>query len=161
MIEATFQQIAQTLGSLAPFLALLVIPGGWLFHRKIIKPLSFVLGFKQEDSPTGEPIPSIPVQLAEMRKNQTEMRDNQELFKEQVRVITAEVHPNGGNSLRDVVDRNDRNTRDLSMKVVDLQGTLDAHLIEERKEQAITAALAAETAKKLAGLIEGSHHAQG
>jgi hypothetical protein len=146
MIDATgFTSFAQSLGGLATFVAVLLIPGAWLFHRKVIKPLSFVLGLKQEDSPTGEPIPSIPVQLAEMRKNQ-------EVFKEQVRTINAEVHPNGGNSLRDAVDSNGRNTRELSMKVVDLQGTLASHLAEERREREKIATLALKTAAELAAL---------
>jgi hypothetical protein len=146
MIDATsFEQFTQSLGGIATFLAVLLIPAAWLFHRKVIRPLSFVLGLKQEDSPTGEPIPSIPVQLAAMRKNQEE-------FKGEIQTINAEVHPNSGKSLRDVVDRNDRNTRDLSMKVVDLQGTIDAHLAEERREREKIAALALKTAADLATL---------
>jgi hypothetical protein len=145
LLATSWTSAGPALGGIATFFILFVLPAAWFFHRKVIRPLSFVLGLKAEESPTGEPIPSIPVQLAEMRRNQEE-------FKGQIKVINAEVHPNGGSSMRDVVDRNDRNTRDLSMKVVDLQESLDKHLAEERREREKIAALALKAAADLAAL---------
>jgi len=146
MIAAiNYDHVAQILGSLTPFLALLILPAAWFLNKKVIKPLTFVLGLKQEDSPTGEPIPSIPVQLSEMRKEQSAL-------KTQVRVINAQVHPNGGSSMRDVVDCNSRDTKHVTLKVADLQRTLDDHLAEEQGEREKIAALTLKTAAEVATL---------
>jgi hypothetical protein len=111
---------AQGLGGIATFIVVLVLPAAWFFHRKVIRPLSWMLGLKAEESPTGEEILPIPQQLVVMRKNQDEVKGN--LVK-----LTAEMHPNGGGSMRDSIDRNERLTAATQLRVINLEGVMARH----------------------------------
>ena len=118
-----FTSASTILSGFAIFFAVGILPAAWWFHRKVVKPLSFVLGLKKEDSPSGEEIPSIPVQRAAMRKNQESFKKTQAELQGQVVTLTAEMHPNGGHSMRDAVDK-------LSVNVIDLDKKLTNHLKE-------------------------------
>jgi hypothetical protein len=126
-----FTETAQALAGFATFLVILIIPALWFFNKKVIKPLSWVLGLKKEDSPTGEEILPIPQQLAqlrashvELRSAQTEMRTTQVELQGSLAKITTEMHSNGGSTLRDSVDRNERMTKDLVVRVINLEDHL-------------------------------------
>lgn len=92
--------VGETLGGLATFVVLLAVPVALLFHRKVIRPLRWVLGVTADDSPTGEAILPVPQQLAELRKAQ-----------EQILVASRELIDDGGNSIKDRV----RMTHKLAM----------------------------------------------
>ena len=151
MIAAIDWTAASTiLSGFAIFFAVGILPAAWWFHRKVVKPLSFVLGLKQEDSPTGEQIPSIPIQLNDMRKNQVEFKAAQVNQSGEIAIIKAEVFPNHGGSLRDVVDRSETGLAAVKLQVVDVQTTLDKHVSDEKIERERIAALALKTASELA-----------
>ncbi len=154
MIAAAIDWTAAStvLSGFAIFFVVALIPGAIWFHRKVIRPLSFVLGLKAEESPTGQAIPPIPTQISELREIASAVQTKQVENARQIGLLTAEMHPNGGHSMRDVVDRNERNTAELSVKVVDLQGILTNHLADEKGERDKTAALALKTAAELATL---------
>ena len=107
---AWYESAGSIVGALVAFVALILIPAYWFLHRKVIKPLSFVLGLKQEDSPTGTAIPNIPMQLAAIR---------------------AELHPNGGSSMRDSIDRNERSVQQVNLRLVDLDQAIRTHVAED------------------------------
>jgi hypothetical protein len=140
------------LGGIATFFILFVLPAAWFFHRKVIRPLSFVLGLKAEESPTGEPIPSIPVQLADMRKNQIDFRTVQAKTATEVASIKAELHPNSGHSMRDVTDRTEASLKEVRLQVVDVQTALERHLVEEQVARQAVSDLASRTAAELAAV---------
>ncbi len=98
------------LSGFAILVTVCVIPAGVLFHKRVVRPLSFVLGLKAEDSPTGEKIPTIPQQLAQIR---------------------AELHPNGGSSMRDSVDRAEKLSHTTLARVIDLEGAVRSHVADD------------------------------
>jgi hypothetical protein len=152
MLEATFDWggVGAILGGCATFLAIVVAPLALLFHRRVIKPLSWVLGLKADESPTGEEVLPVPRQLAELRKGQQAakldhdtltltvagMKLQQETTAANIKEIRAEVFPNHGSSLRDAVDKNGRTVETVRVEVVDLHEALDTHLVEARKDHA-------------------------
>jgi len=140
------------LSGFAVFFVIALIPLGLWFHRKVIRPLGFVLGLKATESPTGEEIPSIPVQLAELRKGYVEMRTTQVRISGHITSIQAELHPDSGSSLRDSMDRSEAITKAVHLQVVDLQKTVETHMADERKEREKVSALALKTAAELAAL---------
>jgi hypothetical protein len=132
------------MGGLATFFVLVVAPLAWFFHRKVIKPLSFVLGLKQEDSPTGEPIASIPIQLAGLRKNQEAFVNVQTEQGRDIALIKSEVFPNHGSSLRDAVDHHGTELTEVRLQVVDLQDAISRAEADRRR----VAQLAVDTATR-------------
>ena len=121
MIAAIDWTAASTvLSGFAIFFVVALIPGAIWFHRKVIRPLSFVLGLKAEESPTGEAIPPIPSQLADMRKNQIEFKSAMVKQDGQIAIIKAELFPNHGGSLRDTADRAEAAVSEVRTKVIDL-----------------------------------------
>jgi len=138
MIEASiWSGLGPALGGLATFVVVLVVPAIILFHRKVIRPLRFVLGIKEDESPTGEAIPSIPRQLALLRTDQVKLIGN-------VGSIMAEVFPNHGSSLRDAVDGHGLELQEIRLTVVDLE----AAIRKADKDRHRVAQLAVETAAK-------------
>jgi len=127
-------------------IVLMLVPAAWFFHRKVIRPLSWMLGLKAEQSPTGEAVLTIPQQLAELRQHQT-------VVVAEVASIKAEVNPNGGGSLRDSTDRNEKMTREIGLHVVDLQSAFDKHMVEERQSRDAISELALKTAGEVALLV--------
>jgi hypothetical protein len=88
--------IAEFLGGVATFIVLLCVPAGMLFHRKVIKPLRWVLGVTAEDSPTGEAVLPVPQQLLELRTHQINLE-------RMVHESLKELMPNNGSSMVDRV----------------------------------------------------------
>lgn len=123
-----------------------------MFHRRVVKPLSFVLGLKAEQSPTGEAIPPIPAQIAGLRKLADAMHAQQEETRVEIGLIKAELHPNGGGSLRDQTDMNGKATIEVMAKVVDLEKAMERHNEEERLAREEVARVAMKTAAELAEL---------
>jgi hypothetical protein len=140
-----WEELGPALGGIATFVVALVIPAFWLFHHKVIKPLSFVLGLKQEDSPTGEAIPSIPVQLAQLRADG--VKRTSELSK-----LSVELHPNGGATLRDAIDRSEKGVAKVQVQVVDLDNLLQSHVVQEAQARSDLAVLVSKTASEVAAL---------
>jgi len=89
--------IFEVAAAVATLFALLLVPAAILFHRKVVRPLKWVLGTRAEDSPTGEEIMPIPHQLAQMRKSQLEIARR-----------TEELDNNHGNSVKDTVRKTHR-----------------------------------------------------
>jgi hypothetical protein len=153
MITAVDWTSASTiLSGFAVFFVVALIPGALWFHRKVIRPLSFVLGLKAEESPTGEAIPPIPTQLAGMRKLQIDFKTGQDAQNGEIAIIKAELFPNHGSSLRDSVNRNEADTAKVKLAVIDLKQTVDTHMTDEREARDTTAALVLKTAADLAAL---------
>lgn len=84
--------IGEALGGLATFIVLLAVPAAIFFHRKVIRPLRWVLGVTADDSPTGEAILPVPQQLAALRRDQLT-----------ILAAASELVDNGGNSIKDRV----------------------------------------------------------
>lgn len=106
-------------------LVVIVLPGFYLFHRKVVRPMRWVLGVTADDSPTGEEVQSVPKQLAQIRQTQLDIVTR-----------TEQLEKNHGGSMRDLVSR----THKLVVKV---DTKLSAHLVESAKnETAIWRALA-------------------
>jgi hypothetical protein len=103
MFATDWSSLSTILSGLAIFVGAAIVPIVMLFHRRVVKPLSFVLGLKKEDSPTGEAIPNIPTQLASIR---------------------AELHPNGGSSMRDSVDRAEKTAHEVQVRVINLESAV-------------------------------------
>ena len=115
------------LSGLAIFITVAVLPLAIVFHRRVVRPLSFVLGLKAEDSPTGQAIPTIPQQLAAIR---------------------AELHPNGGSSMRDSVDRAEKNVHEVQLRVIDLEKAIRTKDASNKRQFIIIS-------KTLDALLEG------
>ncbi len=150
MMAVSLTSASTILSGFAIFFVAGLIPCAIWFHHRVIRPLSFVLGLKADESPTGEAIPPIPTQLADMRRTQLTIQATQKATENRLVRIEGELHPNGGTSLRDAVDDKQRRIVALDLKVVDLANRLETLHQEDATERAAVAALAAKTAAELA-----------
>jgi hypothetical protein len=95
-------------------MALVIIPAAVLFHRRVIRPLRWVLGVPAADSPTGEEVLPVPQQLAELRAAHREVMDT--------------LGPNGGSSIIDLA----RKTHKIALSTDRL---LKQHLVDSAQSE--------------------------
>lgn len=114
--------VFESAGGIAGVVALLLVPASIIFHRKVIRPLRWVLGVSAENSPTGQEILPVPKQLAELRSNQVEVQSNQD-------AILKQLSPNHGNSLYDKV----KQTHAIATRT---ERTLNEHLVKSAENEA-------------------------
>jgi hypothetical protein len=118
-------EVWQAISAGVSVLVLVLVPVAIYMNHKVIRPMSWVLGLKADESPTGEVIPPIPQQLSELR-NQGKDRAIQ------IAAIRKELHPNGGSSLRDVTDFNAIALDEARKHMVALEAHMAKHDTEER-----------------------------
>jgi hypothetical protein len=87
----------EVLGGFGTAMAVLVVPAAVLFHRRVIRPLRWVLGVSAAASPTGEEVKPVPIQLAELRQTATVLLAR-----------TEELQNNGGGSMKDLARKTHR-----------------------------------------------------
>lgn len=109
-------------GGFATAAAVVGAPAAYFFHKKVVRPLKWVLGVPAEDSPDGKAIPPIPHQLANLRTD--------------VLAIKSEMHPNGGSSMRDSLNRNELMTAQTLKSQGEVSERLEAHITEDAEVQA-------------------------
>lgn len=103
-----------SIGVVAGIVATLLIPAALLFHRRVIRPLRWVLGVTAADSPTGEAVLPVPQQLAELRKSNA--------------AVLAALGPNGGSSILDLA----RKSHKLAMSI---DRRLKQHLLDSTQSE--------------------------
>jgi hypothetical protein len=122
VLATNFTNIFIAIGVVAGIVATLLIPAAIMFHRRVIRPLRWVLGVSAADSPTGEEVLPVPQQLAELRTNQREVMET--------------LGPNGGSSILDL----SRKTHKLALST---DRALKQHLTDSaRSEKEIWQAIA-------------------
>ena len=114
----SWSEVGQVGGFFVAFCAVIVVPVALTFHRKVIRPLRWVLGVTAADSPTGEEVLPVPQQLALLRKTQLEIMEK-----------TAQLENNGGSSVKDQV----RQTHKLAIQI---RNTLNQHLVASATNEA-------------------------
>lgn len=114
MLAINTTNVFVSIGAVATAISLILIPAAILFHRRVIRPLRWVLGVPIEDSPTGEAVLPVPQQLAELRSNQQE--------------VMRTLGPNGGSSIIDLA----RKTHKLALST---DRALKQHLIDSAQSE--------------------------
>lgn len=114
MLATDFTNIFVAVGAVATVISLLLVPAAILFHRKVIRPLRWVLGVAAADSPTGEAVLPVPQQLAELRRYQQD--------------VLKALGPNGGSSILDLA----RKSHKLAMSI---DRRLKQHLLDSTQSE--------------------------
>jgi hypothetical protein len=109
------------IGGFSTAAAIVGAPAAYFFHKKVVRPLKWVLGVPAEDSPDGKAIPPIPHQLADLRID--------------VMAVKTEMHPNGGSSMRDSLNRNEMMTAQSQKLLQNLDIRLSEHVVDDAKVQ--------------------------
>jgi hypothetical protein len=147
MLATNVTNIFVSIGVVAGIISALLIPAAILFHRKVIRPLRWVLGVSAGDSPTGEAVLPVPQQLLELRRGAAESKANQEK-------VIALLGPNGGSSILDLA----RKTHKLA---VSTDKALKRHLIDSSEhEREIWQAIAGLSGSNVVGTTTTTHTTQ-
>lgn len=147
MLAVNTTNIFVILGVIATIIAIIFVPTGVLFYRKVMRPLRWVLGVSAADSPSGEAVLPVPQQLLELRRGAAESKANQEK-------VIALLGPNGGSSILDLA----RKTHKLA---VSTDKALKRHLIDSSEhEREIWQAIAGLSGSNVVGTTTTTHTTQ-